>query len=96
LAILDEASLLVKENMPEVKRLAVLASPGADPVIEFRERLRDELKLTNREVPCVGRVAFDNAGQLKDPKFELVYIKDGEECDCAGEKFQAGLRAAGR
>jgi hypothetical protein len=89
--ILNEAARLVQENMPEVKRLPVLARPDTDPIIDLRERLRDELKLTNMDVPCIGRVAFDNAGQIKDPKFELVFVKDGVECDCSEEEFQAIL-----
>jgi ABC-type branched-subunit amino acid transport system substrate-binding protein len=91
LMILDEAVRLVQSNLPEVKRLSLLGPLDQGPEIEFRENLRNELKLVNREVPCIGRVAFDNAGQIKDPKFELVYVKDGLECDCSEEEFQAIL-----
>jgi ABC-type branched-subunit amino acid transport system substrate-binding protein len=91
LYILSEASRLVQENTPELRRLFVLGPPAADPVIDLRERLRDELKLTNMDVPCIGRVAFDNAGQIKDPIFEFVYMKDGKECDCSQEEFQSIL-----
>jgi ABC-type branched-subunit amino acid transport system substrate-binding protein len=96
LSMMDETAKLVQQNLPEVKQFALLSTLDNDPVIEFRENLRNELKLFNQDVPCIGRVAFDNAGQLKDPQFELVYMQDGAECVCAEEEFQARLQTIGR
>jgi ABC-type branched-subunit amino acid transport system substrate-binding protein len=94
LFILDEAARLVQENTVAPQRLAFLKPAGPAPIIDLRERLRNELKLTNMDVPCIGRVAFDNALQIKEPKFELVYVKDGVECDCSQEEFQSILRSS--
>jgi ABC-type branched-subunit amino acid transport system substrate-binding protein len=96
LSMMDETAKLVQQNLPEVKQLALLSPLDNNPVIEFRENLRNELKLFNQDVPCIGRVAFDTAGQLKDPRFELVYMQDGKECACAEEEFEDRLQKIGR
>jgi ABC-type branched-subunit amino acid transport system substrate-binding protein len=44
----------------------------------FREVVRDIIKQTDSNLPCVGPVAFDNAGGIKIPLFELIVVKNGE------------------
>jgi ABC-type branched-subunit amino acid transport system substrate-binding protein len=43
----------------------------------MREKVRDALKTFNADLPCMGKVAFDNTGQNKLLKFELVTIRSG-------------------
>lgn len=46
--------------------------------ITFREKVRDVLKETNTTLPCIGPVAFDNTGQNKLLKIELITVSKGE------------------
>ena len=55
------------------------------PIEKFRELLRDELKTTNREVPCLGLVTFDNSGQNKNLMFEFVISQEGEQTILASD-----------
>ena len=43
----------------------------------YREALRDAIKVTDAELPCLGRVAFNNGGQNKFLRFEIVTTEDG-------------------
>jgi ABC-type branched-subunit amino acid transport system substrate-binding protein len=49
-----------------------------DRIVSFREDVRDVLKQTDTNVPCVGVIAFENSGQVKNPAFELITVKNGE------------------
>jgi hypothetical protein len=55
------------------------ASRQAEQIVQFRESLRDALKLIKLDVPCVGMVSFDNTGQNKELKFEMVTVKNNFE-----------------
>ena len=43
-----------------------------DELAVKREAVRDALKVANLELPCLGRVAFDNNGQNKQLRFEII------------------------
>jgi len=49
-----------------------------DRVTDFREKVRDDLKQTDTIVPCVGKVSFENTGQVKNPSFEVITVINGE------------------
>jgi hypothetical protein len=49
-----------------------------DRIVSFREDIRDVLKQTDTNVPCVGVIAFENTGQVKNPAFELITVKNGD------------------
>ena len=50
----------------------------ADQIGKFREMVRDVLKDTNQEVPCLGLVAFDNSGQNKYQNFDFLISDRGK------------------
>jgi ABC-type branched-subunit amino acid transport system substrate-binding protein len=54
------------------------AAPQADPIVGQREKVRDIIKNTNTNVPCIGLVAFDNTGQNKLLRFEVLQISNGQ------------------
>ncbi|MCP4142912.1 MAG: hypothetical protein GY755_21930 [Chloroflexi bacterium] len=57
------------------KKLSINAA--SDKIVIYRESLRDALKLADLELPCLGRVAFDNAGQNKFLRFEIITTEKG-------------------
>ncbi|MCE1254318.1 MAG: hypothetical protein LWX83_12320 [Anaerolineae bacterium] len=69
--------------------------PSEDPRLEqitiFREKLRDSLKATNMDVPCLGKVAFDNSGENKQLQFELIMVHGGKTTNVVIEDFQKKL-----
>jgi len=77
LYLLDHAVQQVREIQPTPKWYE-FNNVQTDDLATFREKVRDIIKQTEIEIPCVGKVAFDNIGQLKNPKFELVTVTDGE------------------
>ena len=54
----------------EEKKLAI--NTEDEKLVLYREALRDAIKETDIELPCLGRTAFDNAGQNKFLEFEIV------------------------
>lgn len=54
-----------------------LGSTDAPTLAQQREAVRDNLKASNLNLPCLGPVSFDNAGQNKNPQFELLYALSG-------------------
>ncbi len=67
---------LTNETLPASKNWFSRPDPAGE-LAKFRETLRDRLKETNLNVPCLGKVAFDNTGQNKLLQFELLAIKNG-------------------
>jgi ABC-type branched-subunit amino acid transport system substrate-binding protein len=63
----------------------------AKTLTTFREKVRDTLKVINVEVPCLGMVTFDNAGQNKQVQFELTQINGGSADTISVEDFQQDL-----
>jgi ABC-type branched-subunit amino acid transport system substrate-binding protein len=57
-----------------------------------REAIREKLKEINLNVPCLGMVAFDNAGQNKLIKLELVRIQNGKVQPVSTADFLASLK----
>jgi ABC-type branched-subunit amino acid transport system substrate-binding protein len=79
--LIDQAVSQVKENTPPTGTFTLPAMPfsqPADPVISLREKVRDALKTTNLNIPCLGLVAFDNTGQNKLLRFELLRVVNGK------------------
>ena len=52
-----------------------------------REAVRDELKEANLELPCLGRVAFDNNGQNKQLRFEIIETDGGKTSRLPMDEF---------
>jgi ABC-type branched-subunit amino acid transport system substrate-binding protein len=52
-----------------------------------REAVRDELKEANLELPCLGRVAFDNNGQNKHLRFEIIETHGGKTSRLPMDEF---------
>jgi ABC-type branched-subunit amino acid transport system substrate-binding protein len=82
------AAVLLERAVREAKRPENLKLDGSfldflrpnnrtNPMIKFREIVRDVLKATNQELPCLGAVAFDNAGQNKNLSFEFIKTVNG-------------------
>ncbi len=74
--LLNYAVGLTYETLPVNKNPFSRTNP-VDELAKFRETLRDKLKETNLDVPCLGKVAFDNTGQNKLLEFELLKVKNG-------------------
>lgn len=49
----------------------------ANNLRQAREAVRDRLKGLSLNTPCLGLVIFDNAGQNKNPQFELLQVSSG-------------------
>jgi ABC-type branched-subunit amino acid transport system substrate-binding protein len=79
--LLDSAVQQVIENQPDPKWYGFIneiINEDTDSAAAFREEVRDVLKQTDTIVPCVGKVAFENTGQVKNPSFELITVTNGE------------------
>lgn len=74
--LLNYAVGLTNETLSGDKNWFSRTNPSTE-LAKFRETLRDRLKETNLNVPCLGKVAFDNTGQNKLLEFELLTIKNG-------------------
>jgi len=87
----DIQSLYAAQNYAAVKLLAYaveeaptlaadreqLSLASADGISAYREAVRDALKAASLNLPCLGQVAFDNAGQNKFARIELVTAENG-------------------
>jgi ABC-type branched-subunit amino acid transport system substrate-binding protein len=65
---------------------------AVDRLNSLREAVRDELKNASLDVPCLGKVSFDNSGQNKQVTFELVTVRDGRLQILTAEAFLNELR----
>lgn len=57
-----------------------------------REAIRDSLKASSLNLPCLGPTSFDNAGQNKNLQFELLYAPSGTPRLTSPEKLFELLR----
>ena len=57
-----------------------------------REAIRDSLKASSLNLPCLGPTSFDNAGQNKNLQFELLYAPSGALRLTSPEKLLELLR----
>jgi ABC-type branched-subunit amino acid transport system substrate-binding protein len=46
-------------------------------MLDRREAVRDSLKASSLNLPCLGLTSFDNSGENKNLKFELLYAASG-------------------
>jgi ABC-type branched-subunit amino acid transport system substrate-binding protein len=69
------------------------AISAVDRLNSLREAVRDELKNASLDVPCLGKVSFDNAGQNKQVAFELITVRDGRLQTLSAEAFLSELRS---
>ena len=60
----------------DISKLSV-DSVKVNPLSLQREAVRDAIKEANLELPCLGRVAFDNNGQNKQLGFEIIETDGG-------------------
>ena len=74
------AKLSVEKSTPSIP-------PTSEQITLYREALRDALKIANLNLPCLGQVAFDNAGQNRSPRFEIVTTEAGELQIITGQDF---------
>jgi hypothetical protein len=47
-------------------------------MLDQREAVRDSLKASSLNLPCLGRTSFDNSGQNKNLRFEFLYAASGK------------------
>ena len=47
-------------------------NPSSEKITLYRESLRDALKIANLTLPCLGQVSFNNAGQNRSARFEII------------------------
>jgi ABC-type branched-subunit amino acid transport system substrate-binding protein len=47
-------------------------------ILERREAVRDSLKASSLNLPCLGLTSFDNSGQNRNPQFEFLYAASGK------------------
>lgn len=89
--LLKEAIKQAEESQPGRTWLSSLTKKKADPITTRRERLRDSLKQINVSAPCIGQVSFDNSGQNKQPRFELLLVDDGKSVVVSADHFRASV-----
>lgn len=46
-------------------------------MLDRREAVRDSLKASNLNLPCLGLTSFDNSGENKNLRFEFLYAASG-------------------
>lgn len=76
--LLDQAMQEASDNLAGAGIKFSFTSQKGPTILQQREAIRDALKTTNLNVPCLGMVAFDNTGQNKLLKLELVRITNGK------------------
>jgi ABC-type branched-subunit amino acid transport system substrate-binding protein len=89
--LLEQAIQQAQEGQPEEKLLSMVQDPRAE-LAAFRELIRDKLKEINLNTPCLGTVAFDNSGQNKELKFELITAQAGQVSIVAMDEFLSAVR----
>ena len=62
-------------------------SVKANPLSLQREAVRDVIKEANLELPCLGRVAFDNNGQNKQLRFEIIETEGSRNIQLPMDEF---------
>jgi ABC-type branched-subunit amino acid transport system substrate-binding protein len=76
--LLDQAIQEAKADQPVLKWYEVNPlNRNTNEMSDFRENIRDILRQVEGDIPCVGPVEFDNMGQLKQPVFELIMMRNG-------------------
>ena len=76
------------EEAPKVDKGKSTLSLNKEETLSIqRENLRDTLKIANMELPCLGQIAFDNTGQNKFLRFEILKVTDGELQEILSEDF---------
>ena len=90
--LLNQSVRFVLDSTPQtVPSLAQKSS--ADQLSAFRESLREKLKDSQLNLPCLGMVSFDTNGQNKNLQFEFVKVDAGAEKTVSVEQFLEILRA---
>lgn len=93
-SLLDQAARQVKDSLPvqnKWERLLPNRQEPPDTLPAVREKLRNAIRASNYSLPCIGPVAFDNSGQNKLVRFELVQVSGGEVVLRSTEEFQKEL-----
>lgn len=102
----DIQSLYAAQNYAAVKLLAYaveeapnlaadreqLSLASADGISAYREAVRDALKAASLNLPCLGQVAFDNAGQNKFARIELITVENGAARVLPAEELVAAVK----
>jgi len=60
-------------------------------LLDQREAVRDSLKASSLNLPCLGLTSFDNSGQNKNLQFEFLYAASGTPRIIAAEKLLEAL-----
>ena len=90
--LLDQAVQQARTNLAGASKQFSLSGLAAPTALQRREAIRDALKLTNIDVPCLGKVAFDNAGQNKLLKLELIKGTKGQAAANSAIEFLDALK----
>lgn len=85
--LLDQAVQQARTNLAGTGSSFSLLGRAAPTPLQQREAIRDVLKQANLDLPCLGKVAFDNAGQNKLLRLELVNVKKGQSVASSPTEF---------
>jgi len=89
LNLLDQAVQEAGNNMPRPWwNILPGQSLDAAQLTVLREKVRDALKTYNADLPCMGKVAFDNTGQNKLLRFETIIVQAGKVNVVSADAFQ--------
>ncbi len=90
--LLDQAVRQANDKLAGTRKRFSLSLQTDSTVQLQREAIRDALKQVDLNVPCLGMVAFDNTGQNKLLKLELVHITNGTAEATSTEDFLEALK----
>ncbi len=75
--LLDQAVQQANDKLAGTKKRFTLGLRSDSTIQLQREAIRDVLIQVDLNVPCLGMVAFDNTGQNKLLKLEMIHITNG-------------------
>ena len=90
--LLNNAIDMAREGLPTSEFSFNRTGAQTDQLTAFREEVRDRLKQTWPDIPCIGKVSFDNTGQNKDLSFELITVKNELELVTTTADFLEALK----
>jgi len=89
--LLEQSIQQAKENQP-VQKISIFSRDQRAELAAFREGIRDILKASNLNIPCLGQVAFDNSGQNKLLHLELVTAQAGQVTSIPLDEFVSAVK----
>lgn len=91
LYLLDQANKIAGSNFVSNQNWWEKITKQTPTVLQKREAIRDALKQTNLDVPCLGIVAFDNSGQNKFLNLEMIQVNNRKSTNVDATTFLDAL-----